>query len=64
MLAGTIISWNLWLVEEILKSKDMLIPIVFLFTMDIKANQVIDFYMMRTLGGKGLKNKEVLVGKI
>lgn len=64
MLAGTIISWNLWLVEEILKAKDMLIPIVFLFTMDIKANQVFDFDMMRTLGGKGLKHKEVLVSKI
>ena len=64
MLAGTIISWNLWLVEEILKAKDMLVPIVFLFTMDIKANQVIAFYMMRTLGGKGSKNKEVLVGQI
>ena len=52
------------LVEEILKAKDMLVPIVFLCTMDIKANQVIAFYMMRTLGGKGSKNKEVLVGKI
>ena len=50
--------------EEILKAKDMLVPIVFLFTMDIKANQVIAFYMMRTLGGKRSKNKEVLVGKI